>query len=91
MKKIIKETGEKANDRLHSMCDGLSPKIRLFLVIASLTVFAALAVYMAVSSVYRADKSGIEVEHIRQLKLNQPGMHTDSINVLKIKEYDDAE
>jgi len=89
MKRIIKETGEKADNRLHRICDGLSPQKRFVAVIASLIVFAAIAIYMAVSSVYGVDRPELEVEHIRQVKFNRPNMYNDSINALKIKEYDE--
>ena len=91
MKRIIKETGEKADDRLRRMCDGLSPRVRLIAVMASLTVFAAIAVYMAVSSVYGMDRKDVEIEHIRQVRFNPPGMYHDSINHLKIKNDDHDE
>ena len=89
MKRIIKETGEKAENRLRRMCDELSPLKRFIAVIASLFLFAAMAIYMAVSSAYGLNRPELEVEHIRQVKFNRPNMYNDSINALKIKEYDE--
>ena len=91
MKKIIKETGEKADDRLRRMCDRLSPKKRIVVVIASLTAFAVIAVYMAISSFYGVGSPEIEMEHIRQIKFNPQGMYQDSINHFKINNDDDDE
>ena len=85
MNNIIKEKG-KADNRLRRMCDELPPQKRLVAVIATLIVFAALAVYMAISSVYREDKQDLKVEHIQQLKITLPDTQTDSMNALKIKE-----
>ena len=92
MKSIIRETGErrsprpwqKADNRLRTMCDGLSPKKRLVVVISSLIVFAVMAVYMAVSSVYGINNPKLKIEHIEGLKL-----HKDSINQLKSRNYDE--
>ena len=91
MKRIIKETGEKADNRLRRACDGLSPQRRLVVVISSLTAFAVMAVYMAVSSVYGMGSPEIEVEHIRQIKFNPPVMCHDSMNHLKINNDDHDE
>ena len=86
MNNIIKEKGKEADNRLRRMCDELSPQKRLVAVIATLIVFAVTAFYMAVSSVYRADKQALKVEHIQQLKITLPDTQTDSMNALKIKE-----
>ena len=88
MNNIIKEKGKEADNRLRRICDELSPQKRLVAVIATLIVFAALAVYMAISSVYKADKQDLKVEHIQQLKITLPDTSADSMNDLKIKEDD---
>jgi len=95
MNKIIKETGErrsprpwqKANNRLQTMCDDLPPKKRLVLVITSLVVFAVMAVYMAISSVYGNNQPEMNVQHIEGIKLHRA--NDNSINPLKIEEDDD--
>ena len=88
MKRKIRKAGETGENRLRAMCDGLSPQKRFVVVMTLLTTFASMAIYMAVSSVYGVDRPEMEVEHIKQVKFNQPNMFTDSINALKIKEYD---
>jgi len=101
MKKIINETvetgktgergniGEKVNNKLHALCDSLSPRKRLIFVFTSLTVFAVLAVYMAVSSIFFAQRPELNIEHIEGLKLQRT--NNDSINNLKFKNYDKFE
>jgi len=88
MKREIEETGkivEKAENRLRSLCNRLSPQISLVLIICMLTVFAALSVYMAVSSVYGTGSRQPDIQHIRVIKIKSGN---DSINFQKIKEYD---
>ena len=85
------EMGKTGKNRLRAMCDGLSPQKRFVVVMTLLTIFAAMAIYMAVSAVYSAERPEIEMEHIKQVKFNHPSMYKDSINALKIKEYDDSE
>ena len=80
---------KKANNRLRKFCDGLSPERRNIIVLCSLVVFAALAIYMmfdAFNFEYRHRKMP-DIDHIRQLDL--PTSKTDSINPLKINDYDD--
>ena len=88
MKKTVKtgKIGKKADNRLRIICDGLSPKKRLFVVIASLVLFAAIAVYMVVVSVYGINRTELTIEHIEGLKLQRT--NNDTINILKIKDYD---
>ena len=83
------EIGKKADNRLRMMCDRLSPKKRLFVVIVSLVLFAAIAVYMAVSSVYGINRTELTVEHIEGLKLQRINNDTvNTNNIFKIKDYD---
>ena len=86
------EIGKKAKNRLRMMCDRLSPKKRLVVVIASLVVFAAIAVYMAVASVYGINRTEPVIEHIEGLRLRQINSDTvNTINTLKFKNYDDEQ
>jgi hypothetical protein len=89
MKEIISKTGKKADNRLHAICDGLSPKKRLVVVITSLIVFAVMAVYMAISSINYGQKSEMNIQHIEGLKIQRA--NDGSINNLKIEEDDDDE
>ena len=81
--------GKKPENRLRSVCDGLSPKNRLVVVITSLIVFAIMAVYMAVSSVYGNNQPEMNVQHIEGLKIQRASDLI--INPLKIEEDDDDE
>jgi hypothetical protein len=83
--------GEKANNRLRSACDGLSPKKRLVVVIFLFVVFAVLAVYMAIDAINFGDKSRrlLEVEHIKQLELPKP--KDESMHLYKLNSHDDDE
>jgi hypothetical protein len=85
MKNIVEKV-EKADNKLRTMCDGLSLRARLVTVIVSLTVFAALAIYMAVYSVYGANVPEPDIQHIRGVELK---MKNDSINNFKLRDYDD--
>ena len=101
MKEIIKETGKtgeqgetgktreigkKVENRLRNMCDGLSPKMRLVVVIGSLMVFAVMAVYMAISAIHFGQKPEIKIQHIEGLKL--PRANKDSIHIVKFRNHD---
>jgi hypothetical protein len=104
MKRIIKEAGEigKAaetgkigktveigKNRLRTMCDRLSPQKRFVVVISSLIVFAMMAIYMAISSIYFLQRPELEIKHIEGLKL--PRANNDSINTLKFSKHDQYE
>jgi hypothetical protein len=82
----IMEIGE---NRLRTMCDGLSPKKRLVVVISSLIVFAVMAVYMAVSSIYFSQRPELEIEHIERLKL--PRSENEKFNPLFFDSHDNDE
>ena len=88
-RKKIGEIGEAGENRLRLMCEGLSPKKRLVVVIVSLCVFAVLAVYMAVSSIVFAQRPEINIQHIEGLKIQRA--NDVIINPLKIEEDDDDE
>jgi len=79
--------GKTVENRLRVMCDGLSPKIRLVVVIASLTVFAVMAVYMAISAIRFGQRPELNIQHIEGLKL--PRANKDSINHLKNNHHDE--
>ncbi|MDR1172856.1 MAG: TraL conjugative transposon family protein [Bacteroidales bacterium] len=91
MKKITGEIRENADNRLRSMCDRLSPERRFAAVVAALSVFAVLAVYTAVGSIFYMERPEIDMEHMQGLKLRQVDNDNDSINALKFKndEYDE--
>jgi hypothetical protein len=82
----IGKTVEIGKNRLRAMCDGLSPKKRFVVVISSLIVFAMMAVYMAISSIYFLQRPELDIEHIEGLKL--PRANNDSINILKFSNHD---
>jgi hypothetical protein len=86
MKDIVNKTVEKADNRLRTMCDGLSPRARLVAVIVSLVIFATLAIYMAVYSVYGSNRQEPDIQHIEGVELKT---QNESINNLKISNYDD--
>ena len=80
---------KKAESRLRKFCDGLPPERRNIIVLCSFVAFAALAIYMmfdAFNFEYRHRKLP-DIDHIRQLDLSKS--KTDSINTLKINNYDD--
>jgi hypothetical protein len=83
--------GERANNRLRSACDGLSPKKRLVVVILLFVVFAVLAVYMAIDAIKFDDirRRLPEVEHIKQLDVPKP--NNESMNPLIFNSDDDDE
>jgi len=82
--------GKRIDNRLRSICDGLSPKMRLVMVIGSLVVFAALAVYMAIDAINFEDNRQLpEMEHIKQLNL--PKSNHESMNPLNFNSHDDDE
>ena len=85
MKKII----EKMNHGLHKKCDALSPQKRRVLVICSLIVFAALAVYTAIDAIILSDnrRQLPEVEHIKKLDL--PKLNKKSMNPSNFNNHDD--
>ena len=83
------KTVEKADSRLRLWCNRLSPKISLMLVISMLAVFAVLSVFMAVSSVYGSGSRQPDIQHIRTVKIKSCNDSINSINLQKIKEYDD--
>ena len=83
------KAGEKANNRLRTMCDGLSPRNRLVVVIISLGVFAVMAIYMVISSIIFAQGPEMNIQHIEGLKIQRA--NDDSINLLKIEDDDDDE
>ena len=89
MKKIIKRTGKKADNRLRALCDGLSPEKRLVVVITALIVFAVMAVYMAVGSICFAQRPELNIRHIEGL--DHKRVKNDSINRLNIKNHDDPD
>ena len=103
MKKKMKEMGERrsprrrqtgkiggyAKNRLRTMCDGLSPRKRLVAVIISLTVFAVMAVYMAVSSMYYRQRPELNIRHIEGIKLQRA--NNDSIHHLKFRNHDESD
>jgi hypothetical protein len=84
--KGVKELKGKADNRLRVMCGRLSPRSSLVLVIISLTVFAVLAVYMAISAIGYGQKPELKIEHIEGLQI--PQSKNDSINQLKIRNHD---
>jgi len=79
------EIKKKTDNRLREICEGLSHRKRVVLVIAALILFAVTAVYMAVSSICFEQKHELNIKHIEGLKLNYD---SDSINILKIRNYD---
>jgi len=87
MKRII----ENVNNGLRRKCDALSPDRRRVVVICSLIVFAALAVYTAVDAIVFVDKRRQlpDVEHIK--KLDVPKSNNESINSLNFNNHDDDE
>ena len=102
MGKIIKEigktgetgeAGKAGENRLRAMCDGLSPQKRIAVIIVYLIVFAVLAIYMAVISIYGKNKQELNVEHIRTIRdykvIND--FNDLKINNLKNNNYDDNE
>ena len=88
--KEIGETGKKPENRLRSVCDGLSPKNRLVVVIFLFVVFAVLAVYMAIDAInFGNDRHLPEVEHIK--KLDVPKQNNESIIPYNLNSHDDDE
>ena len=81
----VGEIGKNDNNRLHEMCDRLSPKKRLIIVIVFMILFAALAVYMAVSA-FKSSETKLSIKHIEGLKLQQPDKN--SINNIKTGSHD---
>ena len=74
-------------DRLHRMCNGLSPDQRIITIVVFCTVLGVMSVYMTVSSIYsigRRDAELIQIEHIKTLELKQSN---DSILILKNHQY----
>jgi len=80
------EIGKTGNNRLHEMCDGLSPRKRYIIVIAMMILFVALAVYMAVSA-FKSSETKLNIKHIEGLKLQQ--QDKNSIYNLKTGNHDD--
>ena len=85
------ETGKRPENRLRSVCDGLSPKNRLVVVIFLFVVFAVLAVYMAIDAInFGNDRQRLpEVEHIK--KLDVPKQNSESIKPYNLNSHDDDE
>jgi len=81
--KCIENWVNRQNERLRCKLDGLSPKMRLAVVLAMFAVFALCALFTLGTALYRIGRSEgrqIEIEHIKQLDL-QP--RQDSINAYK--------
>ncbi|GHT21420.1 conjugal transfer protein [Bacteroidia bacterium] len=75
------------NDRLRRMCNGLSPDLRIIVIVTFCTVFGVMSVYMTVSSIYsigKRDAELMQIEHIKTLELKQS---KDSILIFKNEQY----
>jgi ribosomal protein L18 len=81
--KNIKNWRKRQDERLRSKLESLSPKMRLVVIFALLTVFAICAFSTLGTALYRIGKNDgqqIEIEHIKQLDLHHK---QDSINSYK--------
>ena len=86
---MVKELFNKINgwleDGLRGVLGRLSPDHRVFLVLAMLSVFGGLSIYMTVSSIYnlgRKDGIQLDIERIESLQTGKGQAPTDSMNRL---------
>lgn len=74
---------DRIDDGLRYLCGRMSPDVRLVCVVAMLTGFGCLSIYMTVSSIYRIGRhegEQLQMEHIRRMELYR-GINKDSINI----------
>ena len=72
LKKWIRYVPDRIDDGLRYLCGRMSPDVRLVCVVAMLTGFGCLSIYMTVSSIYRIGRhegEQLQMEHIRRMEL----------------------
>lgn len=73
-RKKIEQWQNRFDDGLRGICGRLTPSKQLAVTLTLLLGFSALSIYFVVSSIYRIGKEEgerIQIEHIKQLKLQQ--------------------
>ena len=81
-KNCIEKVQDWVDDKLRRMCGRITPGKRLAVILLMFVFFGGMSIYITVSSIYnigKRDGQRLQIEHIRQLPLQQPN---DSINLL---------
>ena len=81
-KNCIEKVQDWVDDKLRRMCGRITPGKRLAVILLMFVFFGGMSIYITVSSIYnigKRDGQRLQIEHIRQLPLQQAN---DSINPL---------
>ena len=83
-KNCIEKVQDWVDDKLRRMCGRITPGKRLAVILLMFVFFGGMSIYITVSSIYnigKRDGQRLQIEHIRQLPLQQAN---DSINPLNL-------
>lgn len=92
VRKRIVALSERIECLLRRKCGALSPKGRMIVVLAMLSLFTVLSLYFTVSSVCRFGKGaddGLRIRHIEPAELQWQPSGTDSVKQSNDFNYDD--
>ena len=92
VRKRIVALSERIECLLRRKCGALSPKGRMIVVVAMLSLFTVLSLYFTVSSVCRFGKGigdGVRIRHIEPAELQREPIGTDSAKQSNDFNYDD--
>lgn len=81
-KNCIEKVQDWVDDKLRRMCGRITPGKRLAVILLMFVFFGSMSIYITVFSIYnigKRDGQRLQIEHIRQLPLQQAN---DSINPL---------
>ena len=76
---VFKRIGDNFEESLRTRCESIAPEKRLYIVLTLFLLFASIAMYVFVSSIYSintSDSPSINIEHISPIQLHD----TDTIN-----------
>lgn len=95
IRKWLRYVPDKIDGGMRYVCGRMSPDVRLVCVVAMLTGFSALSVYVTVSSIYRIGRKDGEqrmrIERMGQPQLLCPKTDKDSINLKRQPDYGESE
>lgn len=92
VRKRIVALSERIECLLRRKCGALSPKSRMIVVLAMLSLFTVLSLYFTVPSVCRFGKGaddGLRIRHIEPAELQRETIGTDSVKQSNDFNYDD--
>lgn len=82
--------GEWIEDHLRQLCGAMSPDKRLVIILVTFLLFAALSLYITISSIYRigmGEGQKIQIQHIERLELELQQKQSQLDSVKQINDF----